>query len=241
MLVAVSGAGLIVSQANASPITITNPGFEDVLLTSDNSPVTLTQITAAGLPDLYYYNGKVVGANPITEVPPAYVPGWSAVSDTIFSFRAGVQYQPFSQFSAGFPIGNNEVFANGIVVGQTLSDTLAANTQYTLSVLVARRNDGTPYAGYTVSLLAGSTVIGFDTAGVGLGSGAHLTSIVSVNSNLVSPGLLGQALRIELTGPTGNQAHFDNVQLDATLVPEPATLSLLGLAAGGLLTRRRRD
>jgi len=179
MLVAVSGAGLIASQANALPITVTNPGFEDVLLTSDNSPVTLTAITAAGLPNLYYYNGKVVGANPVTQVPPAYVPGWSGTADAPYNFKADIMWhgQQAGVFNTGFQVGNNNLDINGDTVYQVLSDTLQADTTYTLTVLVARRNIDTNWAGYTVRLLAGATVLGTDTGGLSplLAKGNHLT------------------------------------------------------------------
>jgi len=226
-LIAVITAG----SAFGALLPIVNPGFEQVQVSSgDPTPVTITAVTVGGLQSVYYYNGAVASA---------WVPGWSAVGDSDFSFKAGLQHNP-TQFLPGFPAGSNELFVNGIIVGQTLADVLAAKTQYTLTVDVARRNDGTGFGGYTVTLLAGTTVIGSDAAGSGsLLPGDHLTSTVIVDSITLSPTLLGQALRIELTGPVNNQAHFDSVQLDALMIPEPCSVLLLGCGVA-LFARRHR-
>ena len=58
-----------------------------------------------------------------------------------------------------------------------------------------------------------------------------------------APPNLGQPLRIELHS-NGAQSLFDNVRLDAVLVPEPGTLSLFSLAscvfAAGMFRSRSR-
>ena len=58
-------------------------------------------------------------------------------------------------------------------------------------------------------------------------------------------GHVGESISIRLgTGDNahGTQIDFDNVSLTATLIPEPATIALLGFGAVGLLkcTRRKR-
>jgi len=228
-----SGTALMVGQANAVPITIVNSSFENMQVSSsDTTPINIGDGTVTdGFQPVNYYNGATQSA---------WVPGWNSPGYVVFGFNAGLYDPTASDFNALFPVGENVAYTNNRIIGQTLTDTLLANTQYTLTVLVGRRKTAN-YAGYTVSLLAGANVIGSDTAGATLALGDHLTSTVSVNSNLVNPLFLGQALRIELYGPSNNVASFDDIRLDATPLPEPATLSLLGLAAGGLLTRRRRD
>jgi hypothetical protein len=54
------------------------------------------------------------------------------------------------------------------------------------------------------------------------------------------PGDVGQTLAIRLSAQAA-QGNFDNVRLDATAVPEPASAALvaLGLASAWVVRRRR--
>ena len=55
----------------------------------------------------------------------------------------------------------------------------------------------------------------------------------------------GDYLGVDIYNATTDPAHFnwvesDNVGLSVVPVPEPGTMALVGLGAGGLLTLRRR-
>ena len=161
----------------------------------------------------------------------------------------------------GTDVGGGEV---GLF--QMLGDTLAANTHYSLTVDVGNIDTGLTqggtlfnldgFPGYRIQLLAGTDVIaevadGID-APIGEGVFAPVTldfitgavhtnlgqnlGIRLINRNLVNPAIVpgpGQP-DVDL------EVDFDNVRLDATAVPEPATVLLVGATLLPAVGRRRR-
>lgn len=100
---------------------------------------------------------------------------------------------------------------------QTTGEVLTANSTYTLSVDVGRSPSGfVGYAGYSVQLLAGSTVVATATYSGGQpGTGSFKTATGSVEIQ-ATHAQLGQALQVRLAS-TSNTAsartYFDNVRL----------------------------
>ena len=119
-----------------------------------------------------------------------------------------------------------------------------ANALYTLDVALGKGMDST--AGLT-----GQYSIGFLVDGVPVGTPTI------VDASLINPGDFvdfsntfqatsgGGLLQVQLSFTGNGQAHFDNVRVQAELqpqgdIPEPVTLTLFGLALGGLGLRIRR-
>ena len=151
--------------------------------------------------------------------------GWTVTSD------AGVwNPDPLFWFSSPVPGGDQVAWSNGGTFSQTLSATLQSDTSYTLTVAVGAQLYA-PFAGYQVALYAGSTLLGSESS-LSPAPGTFLTSTLIFTSASSDPSA-GQPLRIELSSSSGFQTDFDTVSLDAAAasapVPEPATLSLLGM------------
>ncbi|MDX6767348.1 MAG: PEP-CTERM sorting domain-containing protein [Candidatus Methylacidiphilales bacterium] len=137
---------------------------------------------------------------------------------------------------------------------QTLTDTLQANTQYSLTVRVGNITSGTSqnntfynlsnFPGYRVDLLAAGSVIASDNNSLSIAEGAWALSTVTFTTGVsVTP---SQALGIRLTSLNAtnaagvdNEVDFDDVQLTAVAVPEPGSFGLLGLGVLGLACWRR--
>jgi len=126
---------------------------------------------------------------------------------------------------------------NGTNISQVLTDNLTANMAYTLTVWVGHRYD-ISFPGYGVQLLAGGTVIAEDVNSFVPDAGYFLPSIVQYTVLPEDP-YIGQPLSIRLVGLSGGQVSFDEVTLDATHVPVPGALVLLGSGLLGLGTWRR--
>lgn len=173
------------------------------------------------------------------------VPGW------VVNGSAGVYQPPAGVLTA--TDGTQVAWINSGSVSQTLSETVQANYDYTLSVDVGQRADG-GLTNYYVDLFAGNTLVASDSGSLHPAAGGWLTSTLNFSTG-TNPGELGQAFTIVLGIPNaegwaGFQADFDNVRMTAVdpppgtdvaaVVPEPSSLFLLGTAAVGLLDRRRR-
>ncbi len=130
---------------------------------------------------------------------------------------------------------------------QTLAATLQISTQYTLTVSVGNFApsmgdpwDFTGFPGYRVDLLAGSVVLNSDNNTLAPGEGRFLLSTVTFTTGL-SHANAGESLGIRLVnlnGP-GVEVNFDQVQLDATAVPEPSSAVLVAFAGWLALQARR--
>lgn len=130
---------------------------------------------------------------------------------------------------------------------QTLTDVLAANTIYTLTVAVGKRNDLT-MASYRFTLEAGASVIATASAPPnGIPAGGDMDDVTITYTALAGDPLLGQALTIRLShvNSSGDAiALYDNVRLDASPVttgdvPEPGAAFLLALGLAWLRVRYR--
>ena len=246
--------------AVAVTIPVTNSGFEDI---SGESPFNEFTFGALNGWDLYdpgmvtdngdgptYFIGTLTPFEPDPGGAPgvfAFFPDGAAEGN-----RVGIA---FNYFGSG---GGGEY---GLM--QTLTDTLAANTMYTLQVEIGNIASGTSmsndffnldgFPGYRVDLLAGGVVIAQDDNALAgtIPEGEFATSTVNFSTG-PAPAHLGQPLGVRLVNlnvvdpafPDADlEVDFDNVRLEATAVPEPAALALaaLGLLAiAGVLWGRRR-
>ena len=229
------------SPSRADLVTIQNAGFEDITGQTVSNEFTLG--TPVGW-SLYDPNGVTSVAGTFTGT----------------LFPNGTDF-----FNTTAPEGNRvSILFNRGAQGsgaygyeQTLAATLQANTDYSLSVEVGNIQSGTSesgeffnlddFPGYRVELLAGGVVIAQDNNSLIITEGTFATSTVNFSVGAVHA-QLGQTLGIRLLNlnvpatPSGPdlEVDFDNVTLDATGVPEPASLWLMSLGGIGMIVTLRR-
>ena len=173
------------------------------------------------------------GAGPAT----AFAPGWTKTTGkTGVEILVGEGYGANGQTGLAANLGEGGVYDGGVLT-QILSTTVAANTTYTLDLLVGKRAgfaDGWNAAGYSVELLAGTTafITGGTNANPASGSFAPMSLTFTTGATIDAQPL---TIKLSLIASSA-QVEFDNVTLDAT-VPEPASMGLLGLAGISLLAR----
>jgi len=143
---------------------------------------------------------------------------------------------PTDPYPGGVPDGINVAFSNGGTISQTLAEALTANYQYTLQVYVGNRTD-TAFQDYFVELWAGE-LLAFENSLVPA-DGEFLSSIVY--TAVTGDSNIGNFLEIRLWSDTGAQVNFDLVTLDASPIPEPATILFLGSGIIGLAKIRRKS
>jgi len=147
--------------------------------------------------------------------------------------NAGIFRPTSSSYPSGVPDGVNIAYSSSAaVIDQVLSATLTANTTYTLSINVGSRFDTPHNDGYTIQLLAGGVLLSGTTNFPVPTDGAFVLATTVYTTGTSNP-QLGQALEIKMFSAATGQTSFDNVKLDATTVPEPASFLLFGLTAIG--------
>ncbi len=153
--------------------------------------------------------------------------GYEALGANYMALKPGVSAVDF----AGYTVG-------GSVVSQLTGATIQANTKYTLTYLLGTRNVAPPAApGYLQGTTVKLTADAASNVAPANGNWAAQT-LVFDTSNLANAGLVGQALTVGFTGGAGTSIVFDNVTLDATPLPAPATIPpvITGIAPGTGLT-----
>jgi len=144
-------------------------------------------------------------------------------------------------FGITVPDGDQVAFANpGIGLSQVLVDVLTADTLYKLTVAIGTRDRAIPETSeYEIRILAGGILLASvsDT----LNENTPFSDIMVSYTATPADTQLGQLLQVEIATIGGTkQAIFDNVRLDATVVPEPSALLLAGLGILGLFGSARR-
>jgi hypothetical protein len=162
------------------------------------------------------------------------IPGWTTTGGQQGSWQPSSAY-----FSAPVPDGSIVAYSNGGTISQTLSTSLAAQTNYLLTVAVGSRLDVGNITTYTIALYAGGVLLNALTASnalIPLGTFADM-SVGYMSGAIVPSGNLSIVL-----SATGAQGDFDNVRLTTTTtsVSEPTSLTLLGAGLGLALLLFRR-
>jgi len=239
ILLATLGLAALLPAAHAELITVQNAGFETLSLANNTFNVSSPGPAGWSAYGTINHNNRSIGVvNPTgSTLYPGGAPEGRNVGVVFLMDNPGNQ----SQFAG---------IESGLV--QTLSATLQTNTRYTLTVEVGNMaTDPSPqhafaftgFPGYRVDLLAGGQVIASDNNSLLPSEGTFLTSQFSLSIG-ASHVLAGQALGIRLVNlnaAPGIEVNFDNIRLDATAIPEPATFaSLLGIVTLALAVFRRR-
>ncbi len=203
--------------AEATPITIKNASFENIDID------TASYIN--GPPGIWIHS----------------IEDWDILYNT--NSTGSGTYHPLNDryTNDAIPDGDQIAFTNGPdVISQTLDETLASNTLYSLSAYVGWRNDHTNSPEYFMELMAGGVSLSVISSTVSTQGDWDLITLSYLSPTVVS---LGQNLEIRL-GQIGNgyQANFDMISLDASPapIPEPATMLLFGTGLAALVGNRIR-
>jgi len=197
----------------AATITVTNPSFE----TLPNGPLP----NSCGTGCAYSVDGVI--------------PGWTTAGDTGL-FQPGPPAT--TTFLNSVPDGVTVAYANAGTISQTVGTLVQLGVVYTLTVDVGVRNDMAD-PGTEALVINGNTIF---ATGV-LPTPGNFSTFTATYTGLAAD--VGQAITIQLSSAS-KEGVFDNVQLsDSTpsRVPEPASMTLMGLAtlAGAIMIRRKRQ
>jgi hypothetical protein len=192
------------------------------------------------------------------------IPDWIFSSGPFGPISGGAHDQLNAQYAA--TTGNNAALPGAAAAGQdafinirpdppassfgalrtSITDTtIAANTRYLLTVAVGNRLDADPGL-VTLSLIANGTVSSSQTIlPANIPNGTFTDFSTTLGPLAPGDSRIGGALGIELRMDTIGgiqqiEANFDNVRLEASVIPEPSGVALLPVSAVAILLRRRR-
>ncbi|OPZ30893.1 MAG: hypothetical protein BWZ02_00538 [Lentisphaerae bacterium ADurb.BinA184] len=202
------------------------------------------------LPDAVVAGGSTItwegDPNPGGGGTTAYIPGWAAVTSGNETINfPGVQRQSNPE-GVAYLMTNSPGWGGPTDATATTSlpiANIAAGADYTLSVRVAY-GDGIPGTMVVELLAGGATLTPTGSVTPALQDRSFVTwtftyDAASLASQVGQPLAVALGIANGISG-VGGQFQFTDVQILATLIPEPATLVLAGLAMSATLCRRRR-
>jgi len=133
----------------------------------------------------------------------------------------------------------------GEFMWQVLGVTWAPDTAYTLTVGSGNRSGHTAGSGglTRIALESSEAAIGTSLAMAEIDPFIHSAPGTFADFSLVyttGPVAPAGTIRINLVNAGAGRSHFDNVRLDAVVIPEPASIGLAGFGLLAILRRRRR-
>ncbi len=184
----------------ADSVPIVNASFE----TLSNAQI----LNCPSVPSCYYNNGPI--------------PGWTGTLQT-GSFHPGAYF-------SSIPDGSFVAYSNSGTLSQTLTNSVLADTLYTLTVFVGDRTDtiNGPYTLYLDTILNGvtSNLCTISGNALKIAPGTFQAETCTYQSNSSVPA--GNFFLDFVSG--GGQLDVDDVSLTSTpsSVPEPSSVLLLG-------------
>ncbi|NOY43369.1 MAG: PEP-CTERM sorting domain-containing protein [Planctomycetes bacterium] len=219
---------MVCSSANAVPLNVVNPGFEDISGENPSNQFTFGPLNGWDLYDPENITGGGAGNTFFIGTLTPFVPDPIGNPGVYENFPDGAPEGQRLAIAFNFQ-GSDGLGEYGLVA--TLADTLAANTVYNLQVLVgniasAGSFDLQGLPGYRVDLLAGGVVIAQDNNSLfgSIDDGEFVNTSISLTTGLAHP-QLGQTLGIRLVNlnqvdpdfPASDlEVNFDDIRLDAT-------------------------
>jgi hypothetical protein len=158
------------------------------------------------------------------------IPGWTTTGGVTGSWQPGP-----GAFNS-VPDGSAVAYSNGGSISQTLSSSLVAFTNYTLTVAVGNRLDAVTNnlaTTYIIQLFAGNTLLNSIS---GSNTLIPLGTFMDVSFNYLAGATVPSGNLAIVLSSVGPQSIFDNVRLTATStatsVSEPGSLTLLAAGLG---------
>lgn len=225
--------GFLQTAAKAAPVPVRSHSFEEPFKDDTGS----FAVYYAKAPEGW---SKVSGAGTFGVVNPADRNMYTNSDD---SGANGGTLPNMDGVQVGFITGKQ---ADPTVIEQNLfMYQVEDNTTYTATIAVGERSPGGWNNGshaYELSLVTDSGVVSSVT-GKSEDFDRGTFNDVSTSFDNVGSTHSGSPLTIRYTilgDANGGNADFDNVRVDASVIPEPATLALFGLGGLLVLLRRRR-